>query len=77
MTSWAVGMVLSEHLGAVRTVTSAWCLGAALTAQSCWHPITTLTAAFRRHAGRGRVRMAAVSDVWLREYEADSLKHET
>ena len=68
-------MIWLEHLGAHRALTSACWLGIAIVARSWRLPFAAI-AVYRRRPGGGRVRMAPVSRAWLREYEAECVKHE-
>jgi hypothetical protein len=70
-------MMWLEHTGANRALAVAFCLGTAIIAQSWRLSLAGITATVRRlrAAGAG-VRMASVSQAWLREYDAESVKHE-
>jgi len=70
-------MMWLEHLGANRALTAACWPGTAVAAQSWRLPFAAITAAVhQRRAGAAGVRMAPVSRAWLREHEADCVKHE-
>lgn len=63
-----------EHTGGNRALAAACWVGTAIVAQSWRLSLAAITTTIRRH--RAGVRMAPVSRAWLREYEAESVKHE-
>jgi hypothetical protein len=70
-------MMWSEHMGATRALGIACWLGTAIVVQSWRLPLAAITMSVRRHRARAAgVRMAPVSRAWLREYEAECVKHE-
>lgn len=68
-------MIWVEHVGASRALTAACWLGTAIVVHSWRLPFAAVAAAIGKRRA-GRVRMAPVSSAWLREYEADCVKHD-
>lgn len=66
-----------EHTGANRALAVACWLGTTIIAQSWRLSLTGITTAVRRlRAAGASVHMAPVSQAWLREYDAECVKHQ-
>lgn len=66
-----------EHTGTNRASAVAFWLGTAIISQSWRLSLTGITTTIRRLCAAGAsVRMAPVSPAWLREYDAECVKHE-
>jgi len=66
-----------EHTGANRALAVACWLGTAIIAQSWRLSLTGITTTVRRlRAAGASVRMAPVSQAWLREHDAECVKHD-
>jgi hypothetical protein len=70
-------MMWLEHTAANRAVAVACWLGTAIIVQSLRLSLAGITTTIRRLRATGaRVRMASVSQAWLREYDTECAKHE-
>lgn len=70
-------MMWLEHTGANRALAVSCWLGTTIIAQSWRLSLTGITTTLRRlRAAGASVRMAPVSQAWLREYDAECVKHE-